>query len=137
MPRTFHSFVLLLERPPGVEEEVLHVDPPPSLRVDVALFREVHEVGVVRHGREAENAPVGIAESGESRLSDLPRKPTAAQALLAIASLGGHIKNNGALGWLVLLRGMKTLVAYEAGWAAHERAITSGGRPRRSKRSDQ
>lgn len=68
---------------------------------------------------------------------DLPRKPTAAQALLAIASLGGHIKNNGAPGWLVLLRGMKTLVAYEAGWAAHERAITSGARPRRSKSSDQ
>lgn len=42
--------------------------------------------------------------------------PTAADALLAIASLGGHQKNNGAPGWLVLKRGFEELLKYEVGW---------------------
>lgn len=38
--------------------------------------------------------------------TELPAKPTLRQALLAIAGIGGHIKNNGEPGWLVLYRGM-------------------------------
>ena len=38
----------------------------------------------------------------------LPARPTARQALLAVAALGGHIKNNGEPGWLVLGRGYES-----------------------------
>lgn len=39
------------------------------------------------------------------------------EALLAIAALGGHIKNNGDPGWMVLSRGWQRLRDYEAGFA--------------------
>jgi hypothetical protein len=48
----------------------------------------------------------------------LSAKPTALQALLAIAGLGGHLKRNGSPGWQVLQRGYQRLLDYEAGWAA-------------------
>lgn len=48
----------------------------------------------------------------------LPLKPTAAQVLLAIAGLGGHLKRNGPPGWLVLHRGYQRLLDYSAGWTA-------------------
>ena len=48
----------------------------------------------------------------------LPPSPTARDALLAVAALGGHIKNNGDPGWLVLGRGLETLLQYERGWRA-------------------
>jgi hypothetical protein len=50
----------------------------------------------------------------------LPTKPTAAQVLLAIAGLGGHLKRNGSPGWLVLHRGYQRLLDYTAGWTARE-----------------
>jgi len=39
----------------------------------------------------------------------LPPMPTLREAMMAVAALGGHIKNNGEPGWLVLHRGMSTL----------------------------
>jgi hypothetical protein len=48
----------------------------------------------------------------------LSAKPTALQALLAIAGLGGHLKRNGSPGWQVLRRGYQRLLDYEAGWTA-------------------
>jgi hypothetical protein len=54
-------------------------------------------------------------------------KPTALQALLAIAGLGGHLKRNGFPGWQVLGRGYQRLIDYEAGWTA--------GRARSAKRN--
>jgi hypothetical protein len=39
-------------------------------------------------------------------------------AILAVAAMGGHIKNNGPPGWIVLGRGFQALHAYEAGWLA-------------------
>ena len=44
----------------------------------------------------------------------LPRHPTARQALLAVAALGGHLKNNGPPGWQVLHRGFQDLLRYAA-----------------------
>jgi hypothetical protein len=38
------------------------------------------------------------------------------EALLAIAALGGHLKNNGDPGWLVLSRGWQRLRDFEAGF---------------------
>lgn len=40
--------------------------------------------------------------------------PTAEQACLAIGRLGGHIKQNGPPGWLVLGRGYRKLLDLEA-----------------------
>lgn len=51
----------------------------------------------------------------------LPRHPTAKQALLAVAALGGHLKNNGPPGWQVLHRGFQDLLRYAAVLEAQER----------------
>jgi Transposase DNA-binding/Transposase DDE domain len=45
----------------------------------------------------------------------LPRTATVRDAYLAIAQLGGHIKNNGHPGWMVLGRGYEKLLAMELG----------------------
>lgn len=52
----------------------------------------------------------------------LSPQPTVHEALLAVAGLGGHLKRNGAPGWVVLYRGMHKLKAYEAGWLAADAA---------------
>jgi hypothetical protein len=53
----------------------------------------------------------------------LPRKPTPRDTMLAVAALGGHIKNNGDPGWLVLGRGMHDLLLLEMGWRAREQEM--------------
>lgn len=52
------------------------------------------------------------------RRRDLPAKPTVRDAMLGIAALGGHIKNNGDPGWLVLGRGMRRLAEAVEVWTA-------------------
>ena len=42
--------------------------------------------------------------------------PTCREVLLAIAALGGHLRNNGPPGWLVLARGFHDLLLMEVGW---------------------
>ena len=46
----------------------------------------------------------------------MPANPNVVDALFAIAALGGHIKNNGAPGWMTLARGFETLQFLELGW---------------------
>jgi IS4 transposase len=48
----------------------------------------------------------------------LPPKPTVADALLAVAMLGGYMKHKVPPGWLVLARGMHDLLILERGWRA-------------------
>ncbi len=48
----------------------------------------------------------------------LPPNPTVRDALLCVAALGGHIKNNGEPGWHVLARGMERLVERTVGCLA-------------------
>ena len=48
----------------------------------------------------------------------IPARPNAHDALLAIAALGGHIRNNGDPGWLVLYRGFRDLLMLQRGWQA-------------------
>jgi hypothetical protein len=48
----------------------------------------------------------------------LPARPTAKQAMLAVAKLGGHLKNNGDPGWIVLGRGLHDLLVMEMAWRA-------------------
>jgi len=50
----------------------------------------------------------------------LPARPSARDAMLAVAALGGHLKSNGDPGWLVLGRGMHDLLLLELGWRARE-----------------
>lgn len=57
----------------------------------------------------------------------LSENPTAQEALLAVAGMGGHLKRNGPPGWIVLYRGMQKLKAYVDGWTAAEKATRSGG----------
>lgn len=45
-----------------------------------------------------------------------PAKPAVKHVLYEIAVLGGHIKNNGPPGWLVLRRGFDELLSIERGW---------------------
>ncbi|MCG8421945.1 MAG: IS4 family transposase, partial [Proteobacteria bacterium] len=47
-----------------------------------------------------------------------PTEPTVADALNAMASLGGHIKNNGPPGWAVIGRGYQRALLLERGWRA-------------------
>ena len=50
--------------------------------------------------------------------AELSSRPSSREALMAIAALGGHIKNNGDPGWLVLYRGFRDLMMLERGWQA-------------------
>lgn len=50
------------------------------------------------------------------RATKLKESPTVREALLAVAKLGGHIKNNGDPGWLTLWRGYRKLAAAEEIW---------------------
>lgn len=54
----------------------------------------------------------------------LSAEPTVQEALFAIAGMGGHIKNNGLPGWLVLGRGFQKLLLLVEGWAARESSGT-------------
>jgi hypothetical protein len=45
--------------------------------------------------------------------------------MLAVASLGGHLKSNGDPGWIVLGRGLHDLLLLELGWRAREEAARS------------
>lgn len=70
-------------------------------------------------------ASAALPETQLRVLADIPRaqlppNPTVRDALLSIARLGGHIKNNGEPGWLVLTRGYSKLLTLEEGWLARD-----------------
>jgi hypothetical protein len=52
----------------------------------------------------------------EKRGRRLAEKPSVRDAMLGIAGLGGHIKNNGDPGWLVLGRGLRRFTEAEEVW---------------------
>src|SRR5450432_692827 len=60
--------------------------------------------------------PVQITILKKETKIPLRKNSTAADAYLAVARLGGHIKNNGAPGWRVLGRGYDRLLTLEAGY---------------------
>jgi len=80
-------------------------NPPPAEQVLTATQREV--LGAVQTRR-------------------LPDDATAADALLAVAALGGHLRRNGQPGWQVIARGYEKLLSLEEGWCAR-RGITGSG----------
>jgi len=82
---------------------------------------------VLRHlGREAPTRPASVvfdreqllllAALLEKRRYKLPSALTVRDAMLGIAALGGHIKNNGDPGWLVLGRGFTRFAEAEIVW---------------------
>jgi hypothetical protein len=46
----------------------------------------------------------------------LQKEPTAREVMLAVAAIGGHLKNNGDPGWQVLGRGLDDLLVMELGY---------------------
>jgi hypothetical protein len=48
----------------------------------------------------------------------LPKQPTVADIMTGVAALGGHIRNNGDPGWLVLGRGLTRFLEAEIVWNA-------------------
>ena len=48
----------------------------------------------------------------------IPKSPTARDVLLAVAGLGGHLKNNGEPGWASIRHGLERLLDFEIGWQA-------------------
>ena len=73
--------------------------------------------------RDAPDAPaITILEPEELEVlriagrKKLSANPTADEAMLAIAALGGHLKHNGRPGWQTLAHGYLTLQAMVLGW---------------------
>jgi hypothetical protein len=62
--------------------------------------------------------PAQVAVLKATAKKPLPDAPSVRDALLAVAALGGHIKNNGEPGWQVLGRGFRDLLILELGWQA-------------------
>jgi hypothetical protein len=54
----------------------------------------------------------------ELKRPTLPCSPCVRDAMLGVAGLGGHIKNNGDPGWIVLGRGFEKLLTVELGYIA-------------------
>jgi len=57
----------------------------------------------------------------DKRRRKFPDNPTVRDAMLGIAALGGHIKNNGDPGWQVLGRGLHRFSEFEEGWNLRSR----------------
>ena len=53
----------------------------------------------------------------------LATRPTNEEVSFALAELGGHLRNNGPPGWMVLGRAFERLMLLESGWIAHENVI--------------
>lgn len=60
------------------------------------------------------------------RGQSLPPAATAADVLLAVAALGGHLKRNGEPGWQVIGRGYEKLLLLQQGWLAAHRQSGCG-----------
>jgi len=56
----------------------------------------------------------------------MPHKLSTKRAMLEVAALGGHIKNNGLPGWIVLGRGLDNLLWMEVGWRSALEARKQG-----------
>lgn len=62
--------------------------------------------------------PTQLAVLREFTVVKLSKQPTVRHVMLAIAQLGGHLRNNGEPGWQVLGRGFHDLLLLEEGWSA-------------------
>ncbi|HTA17763.1 MAG TPA: IS4 family transposase [Polyangia bacterium] len=118
----------------GCQYERRQLETADSLLNALAIFAPVAwRLLLLRHLARSEGAAPATAALTSSQLDvlraiakkPLPARPTARQAMLAVATLGGHLKSNGDPGWLVLGRGMHDLLLLELGWRAREEAARS------------
>lgn len=86
-----------------------------------ALSRAAHARTVA--ASEVLSADELICLTRTSRRYKLRANPTAAEALLAVAGLGGHLKRNGPPGWRVLSRGYGKLLDYMEGFHAAQQEM--------------
>jgi hypothetical protein len=99
-----------------------------TLRVALALLAPLAwRLLRLRHlAREAPHTPATAALTARQldllratpRGARLPLAATVVEALAVIATLGGHLRQNGPPGWLVLARGFQKLQDMELGWLA-------------------
>lgn len=117
----------------GCQYEKRQLESIEALLVTLALLIPVasHLLELRAAVRTNPNTPA-VKVLGETRIAvlrgletdhRLPRKPSVRDALLAIASLGGHLKQNGEPGWQVLARGMEDLLKAESVWEAALRSV--------------
>jgi Transposase DNA-binding/Transposase DDE domain len=78
------------------------------------LSRELPDVGATVALTRRQIAVLRATPVGRQ----LAARPSIRDALRAVARLGGHLRQNGDPGWLVLARGMQKLLCMETGWAA-------------------
>lgn len=76
--------------------------------------REPDASGICVMPRDQLRLLIAVADDGKSTLS--PEELTVGDAMLALAGLGGHIRNNGPPGWLILRRGLDKLLTIHRGW---------------------
>lgn len=99
-----------------------------TLRIALALLAPIAwQLLRLRHvGRAApEEAATTVVSPRQLHLlgttkagARLRTEPSVAQAVAALARLGGHLRHNGPPGWLVLHRGLQKLRDMELGWIA-------------------
>jgi hypothetical protein len=115
----------------GCQYESRQLESAGSLLNALAIFAPVAwRLLLLRHlARTAAKAPATAALTTKQlqvlmavAKKPLPARPTVRDAMLAVAALGGHLKNNGDPGWLVLGRGLHDLLLLELGWRAREEA---------------
>jgi hypothetical protein len=80
------------------------------------LSRDLPDVGAAVAVTPRQIAILRTTPSGRA----LAATPSIRDALMVVARLGGHLRQNGEPGWLVLTRGMQKLRLMETGWAASE-----------------
>lgn len=113
----------------GCQFESRQLESAESLLNALAIFAPVAwRLLLLRHvARSDESAPatstltptqIDVLRAVSKR--PLPARPTAKQAMLAVAKLGGHLTNNGDPGWLVLGRGLHDLLIMEMAWRAKD-----------------
>jgi hypothetical protein len=102
-----------------------------SLRRALALLAPIawHLLAIRVVARDADEQPASLIVD-EVQLevlrvlapgSKLPARPTASDVMRAIAEIGGHIRQNGEPGWIVLGRGYEDFVKAELVWRAATR----------------
>lgn len=115
----------------GCQFEKRQLESAPSLLNALAIFAPIAwRLLLLRHlARSDARAPATRALTPKQlevlhavAKNPLPTRPTARDAMLAVAALGGHLKSNGDPGWLVMGRGMHDLLLLEMGWRAREQA---------------
>ena len=97
-----------------------------SLRIALAIFLPIAvQLLALRGAARAEpTAPCSTLSPRQVHLlrtcgtRPLTATPTNAEAYAALAALGGHLRSNGAPGWIVLGRAYERLLVLEQGWLA-------------------